>query len=77
MKFGEIYKDSMIGETRIIEKFLYAPVTIDSQTRWLEHVKIRQICKYYGEDYGYHWENYEWIDNEPTKKRGTIQKKRK
>jgi hypothetical protein len=67
MRFGEIFKDGMLGSTRIITKFLWLPITIDFQTRWLEWANIRQICKSYGkdfpDDYVYYWDNQEWIDN--------------
>lgn len=31
-----------ISDERVIEKFLWFPLTIDRETRWLEKVKIRQ-----------------------------------
>ena len=64
MRFGEIFKDGMLGNTRIITKFLWLPIEINFQTRWLETAKIKQLCKSSGintED-GYYWENIEWID---------------
>ncbi|RPI85144.1 MAG: hypothetical protein EHM34_02365 [Nitrosopumilales archaeon] len=64
MKFGDIYNESTVGSFRVVSKFLWQPVTIDGQTRWLERAKIKQICKFYGEEFGYRWENHEWIDDE-------------
>lgn len=64
MRFGDIYNDTTVGSLRVIEKFLWYPLTIEHQTRWLEKAKIRQVCRFYGEDYGYKWENDGWIDNE-------------
>jgi hypothetical protein len=66
MRFGEIFKDGMLGSTRIITKFLWLPVTIDFQIRWLEWANIKQMCRRTvgGEvsDDGYYWQNIEWID---------------
>ena len=66
MRFGEIYNDSLLGSQRVIEKFLWFPVTIDYQTRWLETAKIRQICIQANKEFslsGYLWKNYAWIDD--------------
>jgi hypothetical protein len=66
MRFGEIYNDSLLGSQRTVEKFLWLPVTIDFQTRWLEKAKIRQICTQVNKEFsmsGYKWQNYAWIDN--------------
>lgn len=67
MKFGEIINESMFGTQRIIEKFLWFPVEIDYQLRWLEKVKIKQICVIADEEFsesGYIWKNVEWVDDE-------------
>jgi hypothetical protein len=60
---------SRINETRIIEKFLLFPKTINHELRWLEHVKIKQkICAIdiggsmeYGK-YKYAWRNWAWAN---------------
>jgi hypothetical protein len=65
MRFGEIYNDSTLGSQRVVEKFLWFPVTIDYQTRWLEKVRIKQICIQANKEFsvsGYKWENYAWVD---------------
>jgi hypothetical protein len=31
------------GETRVIKKFLWLPVTLDDETRWLETAEIKQV----------------------------------
>lgn len=64
MRFGEIFKDGMLGSTRIITKFLWFPIEIEYQTRWLEKAKIKQICKSSGRSFddGYYWQNVEWIN---------------
>jgi len=64
MRFGEKFNDSIMGSQRVIRKFLWFPLEIDNQIRWLEIAKIRQICKYHGEEFGYAWENYEWVDDD-------------
>jgi hypothetical protein len=73
MRFGELYNDSMMGSQRVIEKFLWFPVTIDYQTRWLEKAKIRQICVTANKEYsasGYKWQNHEWVDDEKNQRTG-------
>ena len=64
MRLGNLFKDSSLGSQRIIRKFLWFPVTIDFQTRWLEWARIRQMCKSLGEEYGYYWQDMEWIDDD-------------
>ena len=52
----------VLGDYRIITKFLFLPVVIDNEVRWLEKVTIRQ--RYY-EGFAYSWwENLAWIDEE-------------
>jgi hypothetical protein len=65
MRFGEIYNDLTLGSQRVVEKFLWFPITIDHQTRWLEKGKVKQICVQANREFsasGYKWENYAWID---------------
>lgn len=63
------------GELRIISKFLYYPMCIDDEYRWLEKVKIKQEymkmelheCRgIFGGDSFYttggYWRNLEYID---------------
>jgi hypothetical protein len=54
--------------TRIIEKFLWIPITIKTwcqdsgETRWLESVKIEQKCYVNGSGiFGYQWKNERFI----------------
>lgn len=67
MKIGEIINESMFGTQRVIEKFLWLPVEIDYQIRWLERVKIKQNCIVDDNEFsesGYRWKNIEWVDDE-------------
>jgi len=73
MRFGEIYNDSVLGSQRVVEKFLWFPVTIDFQVRWLEKAKIKQICIQTNKEFsvsGYKWENYAWVDDENNQRTG-------
>ena len=53
------------GETRIVNRFLWFPVLIKREIRWLEYAAIKQK---FHDDYGLdgedcsHWENMAFID---------------
>ena len=55
-------------ETRIVERFLLLPVTLNGEKRWLEKAKIEQRYIYtYTYDCGFanpegRWMNYRFID---------------
>ena len=56
------------GEQRIVERFLWWPVRIENETRWLEKVRIQQEAKKKlvwvgksGRIYGVGWENIQWL----------------
>ena len=55
-------------ETRIVERFLLLPVTLNNEKRWLEKAKIEQRYIYtYTYDCGFAnpigmWVNYRFID---------------
>jgi hypothetical protein len=55
----ELPKD---GEKRKKTKFLWFPMTIDDETRWLE--RTTWIEKYYNLPYYWGWRPYEWIDED-------------
>lgn len=63
------YKDRL-GEERIIKKFLFFPLTVNNETRWLETVEIDQIliCReefHHESCYAhnvYWWHNMFWAD---------------
>jgi hypothetical protein len=49
---------------QIISKFLWRPLCINNQTRWLEKCKIKRV---FLESYFYpmgKWVNLRWIDND-------------
>lgn len=52
------------GDTRIITKFLATPMTINGETRWLEHASIEQkYIKYYKTEYMSNpWANIRWAN---------------
>lgn len=50
------------GNERIIRKFLFKPLCIGKEKKWLEFVKIKQKKIYVDMDIPY-WENIEWIDD--------------
>jgi len=55
----ELPKD---GEKRKRTKFLWFPMTLDSETRWLE--RTTWIEKYYSLATWYGWRPYEWADED-------------
>ena len=58
-------KNILPGDKRIIEKFLWFPIEIDGETRWLEKCKILQCVKRSGDDpYSFIWMDMNWIDME-------------
>ena len=59
-------KDSYINNTRKYKhKFLWFPLTIDGETRWLEeaHIVYKVVKKYdmWGDPY-YYWEAWEFVN---------------
>lgn len=46
------------GDTRIVTRFLFLPLEIYSEIRWLELVKIKQSYKWYNKS----WKNEKFID---------------
>ncbi len=58
MKWG-IIKNHNKGQTRIILKFLWLPLKLQNQTRWLEMGMVKQ----WRNPYTYQWENIEWADD--------------
>jgi hypothetical protein len=80
MRFGLKSKDEQQGNKRVIQKFLFFPLTLEHQTRWMEIVKIRQICNFRqpahleGSDVEskYFWDNLEWVDDDDSKKKKTV-----
>jgi len=52
---------------KFLQKYLWLPLTIDSETRWLETANIRyKVGKYKNifDDNYYFWEPVEFIDND-------------
>jgi hypothetical protein len=41
MKF-KIKKNTKVGETRVVSKFAFLPISCKGEMRWLEKVKVRQ-----------------------------------
>lgn len=54
-------------ETRIITKFAILPVTIRTETRWLERVTIKQRVGWNMHSYVHEWMNEKFIDSEEDK----------
>jgi hypothetical protein len=53
--FEKTKKQPLNGDKRIITKFLWFPLTISKETRWLEVASIQQ-----------HWSGPHWIGNDYT-----------
>ena len=64
----KVNKNPKEYETRIVERFLLFPVTLNNEKRWLEKAKIEQRYIYtYTYDCGFanpegRWMNYRFID---------------
>ncbi len=55
--------------TRIVEKFLWWPLSIGGEVRWLEKAKWWEECEQYiytytGRESSRKWEKVEWVDKE-------------
>lgn len=58
--------NNKIGEQRIVEKFLWLPLTIQNcvgptETRWLERIKVRQRFYFDANSGIYSWKNVEFL----------------
>jgi hypothetical protein len=60
MRWGKL-KNHKKGQTRVIIKFLWKPVTLQGQTRWLELAKVKQWSNMYADLL--EWEDIEWADD--------------
>ena len=81
MKWVEKRRRPKTGGTRIIERFLFFPLTIGKETRWLERVRILERYDAYPlilyPEYVSHWESVKFVDKpKPIKVRGVIGEKR-
>lgn len=61
MRWGKL-KIREKGRIRIVFMFLWFPVKLQGQTRWLEMAKVKQWCDM-SDPYMIKWENIEWADN--------------
>ena len=53
-----------IGDTRVIRKFLFFPLKLNYDWRWLEYANIKQEFVWYDAYYDRHpvWENVKFVD---------------
>lgn len=61
------FKDPDVGDIRVKKFFAFLPITIGTETRWLETVEVQQIRRI--DDYAifgseYYWKNINFIDKE-------------
>lgn len=58
----QIYKEPCIGDTKIINKFLFFPKCINGQCRWLENVRFMK--KYINDSNNYmNWVGSKWLNH--------------
>jgi hypothetical protein len=67
------------GAKRVIRKFLWLPLKLEGQVRWLETANIRQVCDYRRPkgyesmdvvtDMKYFWDDVEWVDVDDSYKK--------
>ena len=60
MRFG-YPKQPYLGQHRVIHRFLWWPVTIGNETRWLEFAEIEQ--RYCGAPDGSTWEPLRFVNH--------------
>lgn len=60
MRWGQL-KIREKGQTRIVFKYLWLPLTLQGQTRWLELAKVKQWSNMYADITK--WEDIEWADD--------------
>lgn len=60
MRWGQL-KIRERGQTRIVFKFLWRPLKLQGQTRWLEMAKVKQWSDMYADIPK--WEDIEWADD--------------
>lgn len=54
-----------VGDKRTISKFLWRPLRIGLETRWLETVEIQQVYKRGYDNHPADWYNVGWGNGEP------------
>lgn len=54
-------KQPKIGDIRLLHKFLFLPIIINSELRWLEWAIIEQQYDF-DVDSGNYWRHLSWID---------------
>ncbi len=57
------FKRKPFKYTRVVSKFLWFPLEINGEIRWLERATFKKRYNNYYD--GGSWEYIEWIDNEP------------
>lgn len=50
-----------ISDTRVKHKFLFLPLCIKNEWRWLEKTKWEQQCVHY-DGFDYFWKNTKWVE---------------
>jgi hypothetical protein len=65
--WGNKYRESLQLE-RLVTKFLWFPVTIGSETRWLETATIRQHRVTESYDGSFYWTDEDFVDKKEEKK---------
>lgn len=60
------------GQRRIVRKFLWLPLEIGGEMRWLEHATIEEQVQYFvgsfsGQDKGWGWVSVRWIIDDRDK----------
>ncbi|MES9681768.1 hypothetical protein ABWK22_02385 [Gottfriedia acidiceleris] len=47
-----------VGQRRVVRKFLWFPVKLSNETRWLEHANIEQVVRNIDVGGSMEWGNY-------------------
>lgn len=64
MKWKHIYPDTKHGAHRVVDRFLWRPLRLGDETRWLERAAVIQLFRR-TESYwnrGGHWVDWKWAE---------------
>jgi hypothetical protein len=60
MRFGQSTKRPCQDECRVLRHFLWWPITLDGQTRWLEVAEV--MYRYFRNPDGDYWEPFSFVN---------------
>jgi hypothetical protein len=61
MRWNSEFRGPYFGDTRVREGFLFFPVTLNDETRWLEWARWEEFLDRFGEDWTPWWHKSKWL----------------